>query len=312
MNQSKKLTEGAMFIGIYIVLMLAAYIPILSLFVGVLLPIPFVIYTSRNGIKPGLVVWLTTIILTTLFFTFLSLPVTLLMGIAGLAIGYAIHKQSTAYETWGYGILGFISGIFLMVAFYQVLFGVNIFQELQIVATEQMKAYMSFMETFSIDAGNGDIESVFQEQINIFMQLIPALIILSAIFMAFIVQWISYKIINRLERKELRFPPFRNLKLPTSIIWLYFVVILLSFLNLESEGMFGIGVQNALIVLEMLLVIQGFSFIFFFADYKKVSVAIPIISVVVTFLMPIILLYFVRLLGIIDIGFNLRDRLKKQ
>jgi uncharacterized protein YybS (DUF2232 family) len=101
------------------------------------------------------------------------------------------------------------------------------------------------------------------------------------------------------------------MKLPISIIWLYLIVVIASFFNLDPDGMMFIGVQNALMILEILLAIQGFSFIFFFSHYKKWSKAIPILSIIITLLFPIILLYFVRILGIIDIGLNLRERLKQ-
>ena len=315
MNQSKKLTEGAIFVGIYIVLMLVAFLPILSVFAGILLPIPFVIYTSRNGVKPALIMWMAAIILSSLFFTIVAMPFTILMGIAGIAIGYAIHKKSTAYETLGHGILGFIAGILLMISFYQVLFGVNFIQELHTVVTEQMETYLSFMDSLGVDStGDADVdmETTLREQIGLLMKLVPALLALSAVLMAFLAQWMSYKIINRVEKRNLRFPPFRELKLPSSIIWLYLIAIIFSFINMDSTDMFSVGVQNALIILEMLLVIQGFSFIFFFAHHKKMSKAIPVISIILTFMFPFILLYFVRILGIIDIGLNLRDRMKGQ
>lgn len=313
MNQSAKLTEGAIFVAIFTVMTLATFIPLLSLFVIILLPVPFVIYTSRHGVQAGMIVLIASSIITMLFFTIFSLPLTIMMGIGGLCIGHAIYKKRSAYETWGYGILGFIFGLLFTVAVAQLLFNVNFASEFESMAMEQMQTYLSIVESIGMTGGetNVDFETIFQEQIRLMINLIPAVLVFTAMFMAFVVQWVSYRIINRINKKAYQFPPFRTLKLPASVLWLYLIIILISFIGLDSSGIFYIGVQNALIILEMLLVIQGFSFIFFFADHRKMSKAVPVISIVLTVLFPIFLLSFVRILGIIDIGLNLRERMKK-
>lgn len=312
MNQSKILTEGAIFSAIYLALMLVTFIPILALVAIILLPIPFVIYSSRYGIKPGALMLVVTSILTIIFFTILSLPLTFLVGVGGILIGHGIYKKRSAYETWAYGTLGFIGGLLFTVVFMQVLFGVNFLQEFETMATEQMQWYVSVIEGVGLGNSGADLETILTQQIQLLVNLLPAFLALTAVILAFLVQWVSYKIINRVDKQDYRFSPFRNLRLPASIVWLYLTVIIASFFDLDPNGIVFIGVQNALIILEMLLVIQGFSFIFFFSHYKKWSKAVPILSIVLTILFPIFLLYFVRILGIIDIGLNLRERLQKK
>lgn len=315
MNQSRKLTEGAVFAAIYMGLMLATVaIPVLYILTIFLLPVPFVMYASRHGVKPGLLVLTVASLLTIMFFTILSLPMTLLMGAGGLLIGHGIYKKRSVYETWAYGILGFIGGLLFTIAFMQIFLSVNFMSEFETIANEQVGSYVSIIESVGMADTNPDInlEEMFTEQIKLIMNLVPAFLALLAIILAFLVQWVSYKIINRVNKQKYRFPPFRMLRLPSSIIWLYLIVILVSLFNLDPAGMFSVGIQNALFILEILLVVQGFSFLFYFADHKKWSKAIPIMSIVITILFPVFLLYFVRILGIIDIGFNLRDRLEKK
>ncbi|MHA6250299.1 YybS family protein [Oceanobacillus sp. CAU 1775] len=314
MNQSKRLTEGAIFSAIFIALMLASFIPILSLFTMILLPLPFVLYAARHGLKPGLLVLTVTSLLTIIFFTILSLPYTLLVGAGGLLIGHGIYKKRSAYETWAYGTLGFIGGILFALAIMQVMMNINFMAELENMAMQQMSSYVSIIESVGLSEGNPDVdlEEIFTEQINYMINLVPAFLALMAVGSAFLVQWMGYKIINRIEKKKLHFPPFRNLRLPISILWLYLIVVITSFFDISSSGIFAIGIQNALMILEMLLVIQGFSFIFYFSHYKKWSRTIPVVSIVLTIVFPIFLLYFIRILGIIDIGLNMRDRLEKK
>src|SRR5699024_4859843 len=148
-----------------------------------------------------------------------------------------------------------------------------------------------------------------QEQMAYAMDLIPVGMAFIAILFAFLTQWVSYKVMNRLENKQLRFPPFRSLRFPAAVIWVYFFALLFTFVELDPNSVFYLAVVNIFTLAGLLMTIQGLSFIFFYADYKKWPKAIPILSVVLTLILPFILLYLVRILGIIDIGFGLRDRI---
>src|SRR5699024_1674757 len=144
-----------------------------------------------------------------------------------------------------------------------------------------------------------------EEQLLLIKDLIPVGMVIISIILAFISQWISYKVMNRLENKQYSFPPFRKLQIPVAIIWIYFVALVFTFFDLEANSTVYLVANNVLALAGIFMLIQGFSFMFFYAHYKKWSKAIPIIGIVITLLLPLFLLYFVRILGIIDIGFGL-------
>jgi len=58
----------------------------------------------------------------------------------------------------------------------------------------------------------------------------------------------------------------------------------------------------------MLLAFHGLSFVFYISYVKGYPNDVPIVVIVLLFLLPFIL-YIVRILGIIDLGFDLRKRL---
>jgi uncharacterized protein YybS (DUF2232 family) len=307
MNQSRK--DGAISLAIFMVLLLIAiFVPILSIFGLILLPVPFVFFASRYGFKPSLLMFAVALLLTILFAIFL-LPFTILMGLGGLAVGSTIHKGLSAYETWARGTLGFVIGLLLVFVFSQVLFSINLVEEFEVILAESMDMSSSFMEQFGAAEQTEEIEELLQLQLNLLIDLLPVGVAITAIVLAFLSQWIGYKIINRIEKKQLRFPPFRNLRFPSSIIWVYFFALLLSLFNQDPTGIYFMAIQNVLVLTGLLMALQGFSFIFFFSHYKKISKFIPILIIVLTILFPTFLLYFIRILGIIDIGFRLRDRL---
>ncbi|WP_249872287.1 YybS family protein [Oceanobacillus saliphilus] len=313
MNQSRKMTDGALLLAVFMVMLLITlFVPVLTIFGMFFLPIPFVLFASRYGLKPSLLMFAVALVLTVLIATFFSLPLAILMGVGGITIGTAIYKDISPYETWARGTLGFVVGLLFIFVFSQVLFSVNWVQEFEVILTDSMEMSASLMETLGVAGQSAEFEELMQLQIQGLINLLPVGLALSALLLAFISQWISYKFINRLEKKELRFSPFRNLRFPTSIIWVYFFALFFSFFGLDSTSFFFIAVQNVLVLTGLILSLQGFSFIFFYAHHKKMSKFIPILIVVLTILFPTFLLYFIRILGIIDIGFRLRDHLESK
>src|SRR5699024_6987261 len=106
------------------------------------------------------------------------------------------------------------------------------------------------------------------------------------------------------------------------VFWIYFLVIILSFFNTDTSTTMGIVIANSMVILTTLMILQGYSFIFHYADVKKWPKVIPFIIVIISFLftlllmlfilflflIPLIMMLVIRLLGIIDLGFGLKKR----
>ncbi|WP_156289919.1 YybS family protein [Oceanobacillus salinisoli] len=312
MNQSKKLTDGALMLAIFMVLLfITIFIPLLSIISVFLLPVPFVIYASKYNWKPSLLMLALAVILSVMFATIFSLPTPIMMGLGGIMIGSAIYKNLSAYETLARGTFGFVIGLLFLFVFSQVLFQVNIVEDFRVMISDSLEMSTSILEDFGAEGQADEFQEMIQLQIDYIIDLLPVFVLISALVFALVSQWASYKILNRLEKLDLHFPPFRTLRMPSSIIWIYLVVLFLTLMDLNQSGTFFLIVQNVQVLASILLAIQGFSFIFYYAHHKKLSKAIPIISIVLTVLLPIVFLTIVRIIGIIDIGFNMRERLMK-
>lgn len=312
MNQSKILTEGALLTAIYIILLLiATFVPVITLVATFLLPVPFIIFASRHDWKPSFLMFAVASVLSVLFATIFTFPITVLMGAGGIMIGSAIHKKLSPYETWARGTIGFVLGLVFIFVFSQFVFQVNLINEIDQMINQSMQMSRKFMEQIGFADQAEDQMVLIEQQIEMIKNLIPAGIAFIAILIAVISQWVSYKVINRLEDRKLHFPPFRLLRMPVSLVWIYFFALIFTFFQLDPSSTLFLAVNNVQILAGMLMTLQGFSFIFFYAHHKNKSKALPITSVILTLLFPFLLLYLVRLLGIIDIGFSLRDRLSK-
>lgn len=316
MNQSKQITDGALLIAVFVIAMLfAIYLPFVMLFMIFFLPVPFVIYAAKYDWKPTLIMIAATIILSILivspFVTIMSIPLTVLAGASGLLIGHAIHQQLSPYETWARGAVGYVAGLFFIFVFTQSLLDINWFVEINMVFEESLQISKELIDQIGLINIGEEEFNIIQEQFAYMTNLIPAGMAMMAIFMGLITQWLSYKVINRLDKKQLAFPPFRHFKLPVALIWIYFIAIIVTLFDMDPNDFIYVAATNVLVLVGLLITLQGFSFIFYYTHMKKWSNAIPVIVIIISVLMPTILLYFVRMIGIIDLGFNLRNRVTK-
>src|SRR5699024_7742276 len=104
MNKSKQLTEDALLTAVYIVMLLIVFfIPVIQLVVIFVFLVPFAIYVAHHGWKPSIVMAFVALLLTAMFATIVSLPMTLLSAIGGIVIGNGMHRKKNAYDTWARG-----------------------------------------------------------------------------------------------------------------------------------------------------------------------------------------------------------------
>lgn len=311
MEQSRKITEGALLIGIYVVLLLIVmFIPIIGFFGIFALPIPFIIYATKHGPVPAIIMFIAAILLSMVFATIISLPLTLFAGIGGIFVGTCIHKKLTPYETLARGSLGFILGFVLIILALQFLLNINIYQEIDLSIQEMMNMSKFMIEQMGLNDENTSTQlKLIEDQLNSFKDLLPSSIAIVSMLFAFISQWLSYKIINRIERKKLGFPPFKNLNFPIAIIWFYFFAVMFSLVELDTNSGLYLVVANVLALITVFITIQGYSFIFFYADHKKLHKAVPISILIISLIIPFLFMFIIRIIGIIDLGFSLKKRL---
>src|SRR5690625_5214604 len=134
MSQSKKITDGALLMAIYIVLLImSVFIPVFILIGLFILPIPFIIYASRYNWKPTLLIIVLALVLSLLFATIVSLQLSLIAWLVRLVNGTSIYNKETTNLSWPKGTLSFIIDLLLVFASAQLLLGENWTEELNTI-----------------------------------------------------------------------------------------------------------------------------------------------------------------------------------
>jgi uncharacterized protein YybS (DUF2232 family) len=306
-----KLTEGAILLAIFaVLLLLTLYLPIFGAIVNLFLSLPFIMYGAKNNRKSSLVFLVASIFISLIVGTLLAIPLTISYGLTGLVIGDCIrHKKSK-----GTGFMAAsITYLLLLVVQYVitiVFFKVNFIEqsiELLRQSIEQSKNMLSALGQETNDV----LLNQLNAGIDMLQSLIPSLFVMGSFIAVFFIYLVSFPIIKRFGIDVDGWKPFKDLTLPRSLLISFLIAMAVSmFIHIEAESYLSLALTNIVFILQLLIMVQGISFLYFFSHLKGWVKAFPIIMTVSLLMIPF-LLYIVLILGIMDLGLDLRNKVTK-
>lgn len=311
MKNVHKLTEGSILLTVFaVILLITLYIPILGAVTNLFLALPFIFFSVKNNRKDSFVFLVASLLLSLIVGTFLALPLTLAYGLTGLVMGDFIrHKRGRGAGLIA-GSITFLLNLIIQygvsVAFFKVDFikqSIKLFQQ----SIEQSKDLLNTLG----QEPNAALFDQFNSAIDMLQSLIPSLFVMASCFAAFLIQLVSFPIVKRFGVEVGAGKSFRDLTLPKNFLFYFLIAFLVSLIfQPESGSYFYLALTNIMFILQLVMLVQGLSFVWFISHLKGWPKAIPIIVTVSLFIMPI-LLYIVWILGIIDLGFDLRKKITK-
>ncbi|MDR7078786.1 uncharacterized protein YybS (DUF2232 family) [Neobacillus niacini] len=313
MKNVRKLTEGAILLAAFaVLLLLTIYVPFLGMIVNLFLAVPFMLFAAKNDGKSIFVFIIASLLLSFIVGTIMSLPLTLAYGTTGVVIGYLIQKQKNMGVLFISGSLVFLINLIIIYVTSIVLFNVNMITEMLDMMRESLNTSADLLKNFGNAQNTEKAMEQFNNGLTLIKTLIPTLFVISSFFIVFIIQLVSFPIIKRFGVKVEKWKSFKEISLPKSLLYYFLLTLLLSMLMNPVEGTFWyMAIINMTYILQFLMVLQGYTFIFYYFDKKGISKAISITIAIVSFLIPIFL-YIVGILGIIDLGFDLRKGFTKK
>ncbi|MEH7176272.1 YybS family protein [Neobacillus vireti] len=313
MKNVRKLTEGAILLAAFaVLLLLTIYVPVLGMLVNLFLAVPFILFAAKNNGKSIFVFIIASLFLSFIVGTIMSLPLTLAYGTTGVVIGYLIQKQKNMGILFISGSLVFLINLIIIYVTSIVLFNVNMITEMIDILRESFDTSAGLLGSFGNPEDNKKVIEQFNNGLNLIKTLIPTLFVVTSFFIVFIMQLVSFPIIKRFGVKVEKWKSFKEISLPKSLLYYFLLTLLLSmFMNPEEGTFWYMAIINLTYILQFLMVLQGYTFIFYYFDQKGISKAITITIAIVAFLVPIFL-YIVGILGIIDLSFDLRKGFTKK
>lgn len=307
-----KLTEGALFLATFAVLLLMTlYIPVLGIVINLFLALPFIMFAAKNDRKSTIVFFIGALLISFIVGTILALPLTVLYGLTGIVLGDFIREKRSRISGYIAGTFAFLIVTILTYAASVTFFNVDIIKEsIQAIklSMDQSKEILGALG----QTPDPKMMEQFEMGIEMLQTLVPSIFVMSSILIVLVIQFVSFPISKRFGIEIPKWKPFRELQIPKSLLWYYLGVLVASLIFNPEEGTFWYtALINLAFVLQFFMVLQGLSLIYYFSYQKGYPKAIPIIITVLTFLFSF-LLSIVRILGIIDLGFDFRKRINER
>lgn len=151
----------------------------------------------------------------------MSVPLTLLMGATGIAIGYFLKKDKPMAPMFISAVLVFLGGILLIYAASVLITDVNYIEESMNMAEESLENTIGIMDSFG-QAPTEQVKKRMYESIDMMNTLMPSLFVLMSVIMVLLIFFAAHPIVKRFSDKALKWPHFRDLRLPKSLFMVLF------------------------------------------------------------------------------------------
>lgn len=309
MKNTYRLTEGAILLAIFSVLLLITlYIPVLGMVVNLFLSLPFLFFAAKHDWKSTAVFTVGAVLLSLILGSLLAIPLALVYGTTGAIMGGFIREGKSRLAITIAGALVFLINILVIYGVSVTLFNANIMQEMFDIMRSSLKESQEMLKDFGQTPDEKVIKQ-YETMMDLMETILPSLLVMASFMAVFITQLVSFPFLKRFGIKLPKWSPFRELSLPKSVLWYYLISILAAFIVRPEEGTYWFMViANLSFILQMLMILQGLAFLFYITHVKGYPKAMPIIIMILMLFIPFVL-YIVRILGIIDLGFEWRKRL---
>lgn len=227
--------------------------------------------------------------------------------IPSVVMGIMYKRKKTAKSVITGGTVAFLA---------QLLLFLLILTAAGIHVTDQMRQFVSSsLETVPAELKQMLPENLVDQVIDMMIQLLPLYLIGISFYYSVLTHWLVRKALVRSGETIPSMKPAKDWMLPRSFVWYYLIALVLGFVFTEANGsMIAMVLINVMPILMFAFAVQAFAFFFFIADARGWSRAVPIAIVVVFLPLMVLLPFFMQLLtllGLFDVAFPIRGRLKK-
>jgi uncharacterized protein YybS (DUF2232 family) len=284
-------------------LLIVVYIPLGTLAL-MLLSVPFIYLAKTNTtqqflILTGIVILVALILAfaTGFFFTVLAASVAYV-----IARFIRIKKIATTYL---YALLTAIANIALLIIISRLFFTLDFSTYFMDQLNKTINAGQGFFAQFTPDQSAALIES-YTELFNSIIAILPFITIMVSAIYVITNYYFAVKILKRFSVALPAIPSPREWTFPRSVMYAYLVVVLFYLFSSKSDFLYNLTL-NLFQIFSVIIIIQGIAFIYILLERRKLSKQWMILAVASIFL-PF-LNQAIQVIGIVDLAFNLRDKI---
>ncbi|NMB25924.1 MAG: YybS family protein [Firmicutes bacterium] len=304
-NTTRSLTEGAMLAAITVLLsLLGAYFMPYLFFVT---PVPLIILVYRHGMRPGILVAVTSALLAGIVISMVPTMIFLLiLGLVGIAMGGGLREGFPPHRILLIGTATSVIALILMVAVTTLVLDISVLETSFEALRQSLEQALRMYERFGVEEHPFLKPNAIDEFVRLLKLALPAALLTTATMMTFVNYWLARLILNRVGAKLPWIKPFRSWRFPWYLAWGY---ILGHGLLLASRGMtetnvwFALGL-NLQILFNYVFLLQGLAILWFF--FEKARVPKLVRWIVIVFLFNPMITTIIVWAGVLDTWFNFR------
>lgn len=285
-----------------LLLVITLYIPVIGLFASLFLSYPFIVFAIKNKIKYATAFFSICVILGLMLGGILGVQLVLQYGLTGLVLGWGIKNTQSRLVTYFQGTVTFCIALVLNYVLIYYLLGINLVEQYTNQLKDILNQGLSMYASLGINFDLLTVDSIIQ----LFVVFTPTMFLLLSASFVLLLELVTYPLVRRGAISVPKWPNFSTFMLPKSVFWYYLILLLIGiFVEIDPSTFLYSVIYNFELVFQLLFYLQGISFICYYSKLKGWKLIIPIFITIFSLLLPI-LMYIIRLLGIIDLGFELR------
>lgn len=309
MNNVKELKYGSVLSLLFLLLLVVSVYTAFGAITLFFVIIPFIIFGNLFEIKKGIIMVVINILLAGLLGGIAGFFIGLFAGSVGLTMGY-LYKRGNALPAYVGGILIAIINFIVLLVVLNGFYEINIAEYLKQLLATSIDSSAGMKNIFGDSEQTEFILESYKSFYENIGEYLPLLFILYAVFAVSLNHFVVVRLMKKLGVSIPRFPAVKNWRFPKSIIFYYLIVVLIMMIEplyeIYTLRLFAINLYP---LLQIILILQGISFIFYYGEHKKWGKKIKVITIFALFI-PI-LSQVIQMIGIIDMGFNLRKKIKR-
>ncbi|MEW9121395.1 MAG: YybS family protein [Thermotaleaceae bacterium] len=307
-EKTRALIEASLMTAITCIFaVIGTYIPVLT-FILYFIPVPFIILGKRHGMNFVILsIIASAIIIGSLTEPIYSVFVVILPGIVAVVMGYMMKKGYSPGKVLAGGAVAALISSGLSIALASAISGINAFAQMSTMFEEGIEMYIGIMQQMDIQGENIDqIRISLENTAKMAAMVIPAAIMMSAVFLAYINYVLTVYILNRIGYKAEMLPPLRNIRLPKSILMGTFLIILLTYLTRYLNVVnYETLVVNVFVILQFIYFVQGIAVMLYFMNLYQLRKPMRVL-IFVFLLFNQMGAFIIAMLGLTDALMNLR------
>lgn len=312
---TKSLVEAGLLTAIIIILILLnIYVPIFFAVGRFILPIPVVILYMRHNLKTTLIsLFISGIITGAIYNPIYGLTTTIMFGLTGIVLGYSIKNKKSFGFTLFVLSISFILGTVVDFAVYiKLINNTSLYEFINESMNEMDMVFNQIIDMYkNLGVSEQQLKPILESlqvfKSGLFIKMIPAILIMSAVMFSYLTFIISKPILKKLGYNNIiEVKPISKIQISIKVATIVAIFLLIGVILDKQNIKYGDYILvSTQAILQYMFLIEGMSVTIFYLKNKfNMSRWIIIFVMLFTILSKFSMIYFI--LGFMDLIIDFR------